>query len=86
MRQNAAFLSSRGAKLLIGLPLLLAAFALTLQVNHVTPSQLDATLDLYGYIWRSLKLEPRWSILHRYCACLMLHLRSTLDMQCADLP
>lgn len=30
-RQNAGFLSSRGAKLLIGLPLLLAAFALTLQ-------------------------------------------------------
>ena len=29
---SAGFLSSRGAKLLIGLPLVLAAFALTLQV------------------------------------------------------
>lgn len=37
MRQNGGFLSSRGAKLLIGLPLLLAAFALSLQVRPLTP-------------------------------------------------
>ena len=32
-RPGSGFISSRGAKLLIGLPLLLAAFALTLQVS-----------------------------------------------------
>lgn len=57
VRQNAAFLSSRGAKLLIGLPLLLAAFALTLQwsgprsdaATHLTLTGLpDADDTVFG--------------------------------------
>ena len=53
-RPGSGFISSRGAKLLIGLPLLLAAFALTLQVSLLmrTNSCFDSKLCLvHACVW-----------------------------------